>query len=529
MSDAPREPQRDGEPAPEGDMTGTVVRGASLAAVGYALTVATTLGFSLVLARLLDPADFGHFAAGSILLGIGMLFTDSGMLAALIHRRDRIDEAASTAVVSTVLSGVALSLLALAAAPLLGLIFRSDTVRDVAAVVAGVLLLRAAAVVPNALLQRRFSFLRRMVAEPAAALAYGTAAVIGATNGLGVWSLVIGAYASASTDFILSWALVRWRPRLRQASVAMWRELIRYGRHVFISAAVIDAGDLIPTTIIGRFLGAAPLGLYRYAARMAFTPFGLLVAAASYVIFPAFARIASEQGRLREAFLRALRWMAVIAMPAGFMLLALGKPAAILIFGQRWAGAGEAAMALCLLTASRSLVAPIAEGFKAAGRPELLVRLHGFEVGVGTVAMLALLPFDLVGVAAGFSIGALAGVLYAMRKASEIFSIRRIELARAIAPQLIAALIASFATLALQLFLVDAASHGQALGVLLLLGEIVFGLALYAGLLHLFDPELTGELPGLVRSARDRGESDEEVLPHDETADELPGDVASAG
>jgi O-antigen/teichoic acid export membrane protein len=89
-----------------GGLGETVVRGISIAGGGYALSQAVTLGFYLALARLATPEDFGLYAAASVVLGVGFLFTDSGMLAALIHRRDRIEEAANTALISTVLAGI---------------------------------------------------------------------------------------------------------------------------------------------------------------------------------------------------------------------------------------------------------------------------------------------------------------------------------------------------------------------------------------------------------------------------------------
>ena len=148
------------DPDPEvisDDLTGTVLRGAGLSGIGHMLAQLFTLGFFLALARLLTPEDFGEFAAAAIVINAGLLFIESGMLAALIARRDRIEEAASTAVFSTALGGVAFSLVALAASPLIGMFFDSDRVAALAAAVAGLLLLRSLQVVPEALLQRRFS------------------------------------------------------------------------------------------------------------------------------------------------------------------------------------------------------------------------------------------------------------------------------------------------------------------------------------------------------------------------------------
>jgi O-antigen/teichoic acid export membrane protein len=225
--------------APEspGALTGTVVRGVGWAGSGFVLARGITLAAYIALARLITPAELGYFAAGSILVGFAGLFAESGMAAAVIHRRDRVDEAAATATVATMGAGVVIGLVALASAPLIGHIFDSSTVAAVAAAMAGVLFLTTARVVPNALLQRRFSFLRRVVVQPAAALAFGVAAIISTSQGSGVWGLVIGQYASAAVDFVLSWALVQWRPRLSQVSVRMWRELVAYGRHVLAGSS----------------------------------------------------------------------------------------------------------------------------------------------------------------------------------------------------------------------------------------------------------------------------------------------------
>ena len=227
-----------------------------------------------MLARLVTPVELGQFAAGSILVGIGLLFADSGMMAAVIHRRDRLEEAASTAVVATVVAGILLALAALAASPLIGLFFDSATVAAVAAAMAGVLLLQSARTVPHALLQRRFSFLRRLVVEPVSAVAFSVAAIVATSAGLGVWGLVVGQYAAVMTDLVLSWVLVRWRPNLRLVSVATWRELIGYARHVVASSAVRLIGDRIPIAVAGGFVGTAALGQFQYAHRIVVTPTG---------------------------------------------------------------------------------------------------------------------------------------------------------------------------------------------------------------------------------------------------------------
>ena len=118
---------------PPANLTATVLGGIRLTSAGYFVTQALTLTSYLVLARLATPSDFGEFAAGSIFIGFGVVFSESGMLAALVQRRDRLHEAASTALVATLAAGVALGLVGVAVSPLIGLFFNSATIGLVAA------------------------------------------------------------------------------------------------------------------------------------------------------------------------------------------------------------------------------------------------------------------------------------------------------------------------------------------------------------------------------------------------------------
>ena len=76
-----------------------------MAAGGYALAQGLNLVVYLVLARLLTPEEFGVYAAATILLGFMGLVSESGITSALIHRKDRIEEAMSTGAVWTLLAG----------------------------------------------------------------------------------------------------------------------------------------------------------------------------------------------------------------------------------------------------------------------------------------------------------------------------------------------------------------------------------------------------------------------------------------
>src|SRR4029078_4562664 len=82
-----------------GGLTGTVIRGVSLAGSGYLSGSAIPLVTFIVLARLVTPEELGQYTSGSILVGFGILLAGSGMLAALIHREERHRKDATTTTV----------------------------------------------------------------------------------------------------------------------------------------------------------------------------------------------------------------------------------------------------------------------------------------------------------------------------------------------------------------------------------------------------------------------------------------------
>lgn len=505
------------------------MRGASLAAGGYVFAQGLNLLVYLALARLLTPSDFGVYAAATVLLGFVTLVTESGMTSALIHRTDRMDEALSTAAVWTVIGGTLLSLGALATAPLIGFFFDSTQIATVAAAMSGIVLLQTVTSVPAAILQRSFSFMRRLIIEPAQVVVFGAIAIVASAKGLGPWSLVAGQYGGAIVDAVLSWALISFRPQLRLASRAMWRELAGYGRHILAATMILRGGEASDAVIVGRFLGEGPLGQFRYATRLATTPFQLLLATAAYVLFPAFARIKDDRDRFHAAFLRSLRWMSALGFPSGLILVPLGVPLAVLLFGDVWREAGYAVMGMGLYTGASSLSSIASEGLKAAGRPDRLTRMHTLTALVTVAAMAALVPFGLSAVAIGLSLGAAAGGVLGLVYVVRVLAVSRSDVIREVWPPLIAALTMAAIMTPIEFLVVKAADHGTALGLLLLAVEAAAAIAVYLAVLALLARDTARELLQGLGKAREALRSSAAQLPDEIALEEaeppLPGEA----
>jgi O-antigen/teichoic acid export membrane protein len=494
-------PPISGNEPPPASLTKVVARGVGLAGLGYALSQLLTLLAYIVLAKLADPADFGHFAAGTVVVGVGFVLGESGLLGALIQRRTDVEEALNSAFLATLAGGVVMTMLALATAPLIGLFFKNHEDEAVAAVMAGCMFLRVTAVVPDALLQRRFSFMRRVVIDPLSSVAFAAGAIPAAASGLGVWALVIGTYASILVTVISAWAFVSWRPRPRQATVHMWRELARFGRPVMGANLIRHIVGELPVLALGRFSGASVLGQFTYASKTAAQPLGAVINAGGYVLQPALARLSHDDERFRAALRRSLRWLCTIAFPAGLLLVPLGTPLVVLVFGPEWREAGNGAAALGVYCAALSLDSLASEAWKSYGRPDMLPRMHGTSLVLTVVFIGVLLPFGLLGVTIAMSLSAVGVAAYAVRGMSRALGIPLKDLVSEIWPATVAAIVMAATLFPLEHLVVHAETHGRVIGLTLLCLQGLLGIAISLAVLAVVAPQSTREFMQAVRAA----------------------------
>jgi O-antigen/teichoic acid export membrane protein len=477
-------------------------RGARLALLGWGASQGLTFVAYIVLAHLVSPRVFGSFAAGTVLIGAGVLFAESGTTAALISRREGIEAAASTAFFRLLGGGVVLALLALAAAPLVRLFFHDGQAGAVAAALSGWLLLRSITIVPDSLLQRRGSYARRVAVDPLGAVMFTGVSIGACAAGAGIWGLVAGTYASELAEVVAALGFARFRPSLRLASRTVWRELSVVARPVLGSEILRRIASQADVIMLGRFSGAATLGQYRNGYRLASQPGNAFVDVAAYVLLPSLARISADAARMRVALMRAYDLALMAAVPVSLAAVPLGVPIAVLFLGDRWRAAGHAIAALWGLFIGGALTSIAAETAKATGRATLLVRIHGVSL-VLTVALVgaAAVPFGLVGVASAVSISQVAVGLFAFAATAPSLQLGFGYLAGRVAAPLVAAGAMVGAMLAFSAA-VSPLGRGEFRGLLLTGAEALLGAVLYLALLATLDAGRRSDLRAVARSVR---------------------------
>lgn len=522
----PPEPQGAGRPEPQGagppdtgpaesgpaesgprSLRASIGRVAAASGAALILGQFITLAQTVALARLLTPTEVGLFAAGTVLTMFLANFVEGGLRSGLVHREGDLTDASETVFWVTIGSGLLMSLGALIAAPVIGLIFHSSTAGYIAASSAGVLLMFSLTSVPEALLQREFSVKRRLLVGPAIALSFAAVSVTMAALGFGVWSMVAGFYASNLTWVVGVWCLCPWRPGRGKASYREWRRLARYGFPLVLGMIGARVQQLAESIVVGRGLSTAALGYYRYGQRISQIPVSAIIEIGSVSLFPAFSRISGDLERFRRAFLRALGLAVAGAAAVSALMIALGVPAVVAVFGEKWHGAGVVVATMAGLGLGKALICVSEEAIKGAGRTALLNWYTLLEVTLGlSLLLLFIWQFGLVGVGLSVSITALAVGALCLGMARSVLSLPMRPILGVLTPPILSAAAGLAVVWPLEHLVLQSASHGLVTAIGLLTLDTVIFTAVYVALLAVFGRPALQSARDLVSQLRGRSE-----------------------
>jgi PST family polysaccharide transporter len=353
-----------------------------------------------ILARLLDPTEFGLVALALIFTTLLESVADLGVGQALVIVRgdeEHVQERAETAFVFSVALGAGLTVVTVALSPLAALFFDQPELTGLLAVLGTNFLLRSLGATHYALSQKRLDFRARTVAEMADVVVRGLTGIALALAGAGAWSLVIGYVVGTATLSAAMWVMVRWRPRLRPRRAHL-RELVGFGGTISAISVIGAVAANVDYIFIGRVLGATSLGLYTLGFRLPELIVINLSVVAGQVLFPAFAAV--ERGALGHAFLVSLRYTLMVALPCSALLIGLAEPLTLVAFGDQWRGSIAPMQVLTIYALAVAIGIPAGTAYKATGRAGVLLKLAIPRAALLVAAIAVFVDEGIVAVAA---------------------------------------------------------------------------------------------------------------------------------
>jgi PST family polysaccharide transporter len=289
----------------------------------------------LALAWLLTEHDFGLVGMAYTVAAFGNVLRDGGLQQVLIHRHASFERWAAPAFTLSLALGVAAGLLMLAAAPLAARWYGYPQLVGLTAVLALNAPLTSLSTVPMARVQSQMRFGLLATLNTATAVCMAGLSIALARAGFGAYSFVIPWPAVALLRAVALLVVVPPTFLRRGAMVRRWRFLYRDGAMLVGTAfgtVVLTQADYI---VLGLTTTTAVVGTYFFAFNLSTQMSQVLAQNMAGVMFPALSQLPTPNRQI-DAFLRASRLMAFVAMPACLLQVALAEPALRLLYADKW-------------------------------------------------------------------------------------------------------------------------------------------------------------------------------------------------
>lgn len=292
----------------------------------------------IILARVLAPKDFGLVGMVTVITAFLGYFTEWGLIASIIKKRDLDTLDCNTAFWSGIVFSVLLYGIAFWSAPLIAKFYDQPQLTLITRVICIDFLIRPFGFVHSALEAKALKYNILATAQLLSLFASGLIAVILALLGFGVWSLVFQVIAKSFFHSVTLIVLVNWKPGL-MFSVERFKELIGFGVHVTANNVLKFVIENIDYLLVGKLLGPTSLGIYTLAFRLSRYPLEKMCGIFGRILFPTFAILQDDLKRLRKNMMRISLAGGLVITPFLVILLLGTKPLVTLSVGEKWLGA----------------------------------------------------------------------------------------------------------------------------------------------------------------------------------------------
>lgn len=319
----------------ERSLSQTASRGAAVTASGLWLKTLLQLGSTMVLARLLDPRDFGLIAMIMAVVGVADLVRDFGMTGAIIQARTLTARQWSSLLWFSVFLGSGLMVVTALCAPLIADLYDEQRLVILTLAIAPTLLINAIAMPMQAAAQRDMRFGTLALIDIVAMAVGVVLSIVAAFLGFGVWSLVIFAGAGQVYRLIALWVVTDLRWGLPRISRDI-RSLLSTGGSIFGVQLLNYAARNMDNVVIGANLGPAALGQYSRAYSLFLLPQQQLNGPIGRVALPVLSRLQEDGERYRRYVRGSLVIIGYLSLPTYAIAAAVAQPLILLLLGPGW-------------------------------------------------------------------------------------------------------------------------------------------------------------------------------------------------
>ena len=352
------------------------------------------LVFGILIARELDPNDYGLFGIASVLLGIALILSDGGLSTALVQKRDRIKEDFNSVFFFNIFVATVIYTLIFLFAPKIAIFFNDTSLTSVIRILGIAILITALSSIQIAIIQIELNFRLQFYASFISIIFSGVLGLVLAHSGFGVWALVVMHLVRSFLLTILLWICSSWKPDLRY-DLDRFLSLFNFGYKILISGLMNSVQNGFTVSSIGKFFSVAEVGLYNRAEQLSRYFVNNMSSAIQRVTFPLLAEIQDMPDQLLYYHRKILKISLFFVIPVLSLLAILAEPLIIILLTSKWVGAAWIMQVLCIQFLFYPMNALNISLINAHGRSDIFLKIDVIKRCIMVVFLVLALPFGI--------------------------------------------------------------------------------------------------------------------------------------
>ena len=282
---------------------------------------------TFILTVLLDPAVFGVFFVVSAAINFLNYFSDIGLAAALIQKKEepsRVDLITTFTIQQTLV----------VTAVILALMFSQQVAGFFNLGTSGLFLFRILAIafflsslktIPSVLLERKLNFQKLVIPQIIETVSFYAVTIILAAQGYGVVSFAWGALVRGITGTAALYLLAPWKPGLGLNQTSA-HHLLTFGIPYQANSFLALVKDDLLTVFLGKWLPFAAVGYIGWAKKWAEIALRLIMDNIIKITFPAFSRLQHDMALLKKAIEKSILLLSLLTLPIAVGMVFMMRP-----------------------------------------------------------------------------------------------------------------------------------------------------------------------------------------------------------
>lgn len=302
---------------------------------------------TLILARLLDPSDFGVIGMLSIFMAVSQILLDSGFGDALIQKESKSEIEYSSVFYLNTIIGFFCYVVLYMASPLLDDFYHMDNLHIYSRILFLVIPINAIGLIQRVQLRQELAFKKIAIIEISAALLSGIVGVLLAYLHFGVYALICQMLIIniCRTSFTILFR--RWYPSFIFSFHAL-KPLFSYGINLTVSSLLTVVFNNIHALLIGRFYNPQSVGYYNQAKQYEQLSSNTLTDIVMSVSFPTLVKFKDNEEKLKEYYKRIIELVVFLVVPLMCFLYVVSDHLLVLLLTEKWLPASVFFKILCI-------------------------------------------------------------------------------------------------------------------------------------------------------------------------------------